>query len=75
MTITSVRVYEAQEVAPSKTADQNSPKPPARIWQAGEPPFKGYTPAPSDGYAQSSADTAIVIDNGTQCDHSQTPPS
>ena len=63
MTITTVRVFEPTEVI-NKASNQSSPKPPPRVWQASDPPFKGYTPAPSEGYAQSSSSTAIVIDNG-----------
>ncbi|KAL2038685.1 hypothetical protein N7G274_008443 [Stereocaulon virgatum] len=47
------------------TSGKRSPKPPPRIWHAIDPPFKGYQPAPSEGYQQSSCDTAIVIDNGS----------
>jgi actin-related protein 5 len=66
MTINSVRVLEpASRLSP--TSGRNTPKPPPKIWQASDPPFKGYQAAPSDGYAQSSASTAIVIDNGTDC--------
>ncbi|MCJ1382497.1 Nuclear actin-protein involved in chromatin remodeling [Xylographa soralifera] len=63
MTIQSVRVFEPAN-AFSQTSRRSSPKPPPHIWHASDPPFKGYQPAPSDGYKQSSTSTAIVIDNG-----------
>ena len=44
---------------------RSSPKPPGKVWQASEPPFKGYQSAPTEGYQHSSSSTAIVIDNGT----------
>ena len=43
---------------------QRSPKPAPRIWQASEPPFRGYKPADPSGYQKSNTETAIVIDNG-----------
>ena len=63
MTISAVKVFEPVE-AFTRNSERNSPKPPPRTWQASDPPFKGYTPAPSDGYRESSPSTAIVIDNG-----------
>ncbi|KAL9030105.1 MAG: hypothetical protein Q9196_001745 [Gyalolechia fulgens] len=41
-----------------------SPKPLLRVWPAAESPFRGYEALPTDGYAQTSGNTAIVIDNG-----------
>ena len=64
MTVTSVRVYEPVHIV-SKQTDTVGPKHSPPVWQASDPPFKGYTLAPSDGYQRSSASTAIVIDNGT----------
>ncbi|KAL8872155.1 MAG: hypothetical protein Q9174_002166 [Haloplaca sp. 1 TL-2023] len=63
MTITSARYIDGRTFS-SPEEPQLSPKPPSRIWQAAESPFKGYEPPPSDGYKQSSNKTAIVIDNG-----------
>ena len=63
MTINSVRVLEPV-TSFTRTSGRNSPKPPPRIWQASEPPFKGLQAVPSQGYGQSSASTAVVIDNG-----------
>ena len=63
MTINSVRIYEPA-TSFTQTSRRSSPKPPPKIWYASEPPFKGFQPAPSEGYKQSSATTAIVIDNG-----------
>lgn len=60
MTITSSRYVDPGLAKNGK----KSPKPPPRIWYAIEPPFKGYQPIPSEAYAQSGAETAIVIDNG-----------
>ena len=57
--------YVEPVLASEATSGKRSPKPPPRIWHATDPPFKGYQPAPSEGYQQSSRDTAIVIDNGT----------
>lgn len=63
MTIDSVRTLD--EVTSSKSSSGgNTPKPPPRVWNAVEPPFKGYQPPPVQGYQHSSAATAIVIDNG-----------
>lgn len=45
---------------------RNSPKPaPAKLWSVSEPPFEGFRPIDTEGYAHSNAETAIVIDNGT----------
>ena len=63
MTITYTRYVEPPLDADA-TNGKRSPKPPPRIWQAIDPPFKGYQPAPSEAYQQSSRDTAVVIDNG-----------
>ena len=63
MTITYTRYVEPL-LGADATNGKRSPKPPPRIWQAIDPPFKGYQPAPSDAYQQSSRDTAVVIDNG-----------
>lgn len=58
-------------MAPSATTDapptsRNSPKPPpTRIWTVNDPPFEGYRPVDSQGWAQSNRETAIVIDNGS----------
>ncbi|KAL8729965.1 MAG: hypothetical protein Q9166_004410 [cf. Caloplaca sp. 2 TL-2023] len=63
MTVTSARYIDAG--SSSEHSDiRLSPKPPPRVWTATEPPFKGYQAPPSDGYVQSSRNTAIVIDNG-----------
>ncbi|MCJ1243166.1 Nuclear actin-protein involved in chromatin remodeling [Trapelia coarctata] len=64
MTISSVRVYEPASSF-AQTSGRSSPKPPPRVWYASDPPFKGYQPAPSEGYQHSSTSTAIVIDNGS----------
>ena len=47
-------------------SENDAPKPSPKLWPSTEPPFKGYRAAPSEGYKQSSSETAIVIDNG-QC--------
>lgn len=61
-------------MAPSATTQaplpsgRNSPKPPpARLWSVKEPPFEGFRQIDTDGYARSTHETAIVIDNGTYC--------
>jgi actin-related protein 5 len=58
-------------MAPSATNDaphpsgRNSPKPaPTKLWTVNEPPFEGYKPRDTEGYARSNHETAIVIDNG-----------
>lgn len=66
MTITSSR-YVDPGLSSSLAETRLSPKPPPRIWQAAESPFRGYQPPPSDGYAQTTRDTAIIIDNGSVC--------
>ena len=63
MTVTYTRYVEPL-LSADATDGKRSPKPPPRIWQAIDPPFKGYKPAPSEAYQQSSRDTAVVIDNG-----------
>ena len=63
MTITSSR-YVEPILASEATNGKKSPRSPQRLWYAVEPPFKGYQPTPSEAYAQSGADTAIIIDNG-----------
>lgn len=63
MTVTYSRYVEP--VLASEATNKKSPKPPPRLWYAIEPPFKGHQPTPSEAYAQSSAETAIVIDNGS----------
>lgn len=43
---------------------QRTPKAsPAKLWYASEPPFKGYRGTDS-GYKQTTAETAIIVDNG-----------
>lgn len=68
MTITSSR-YVEPVLTTEVTNGQKSSKPPPRTWYAIEPPFKGYQPTPSEAYAQSVAETAIVIDNGKHPKH------
>ncbi|KAH8732178.1 hypothetical protein GQ44DRAFT_669241, partial [Phaeosphaeriaceae sp. PMI808] len=51
--------------APSASG-RNSPKPPpVKLWTVNEPPFEGFRPVDTEGYAHSNHDTAIVIDNGS----------
>ncbi|KAF2795249.1 actin-like ATPase domain-containing protein [Melanomma pulvis-pyrius CBS 109.77] len=59
-------------MAPSATTEapppsgRNSPKsPPAKIWSVNDPPFEGFRPIDTQGWAQSNRETAIVIDNGS----------
>lgn len=66
MAITSV-----QNVLPGRYAinstEKNAAKPPPKIYNVQEPPFKGYHPPQPEGYEQSRSkadSTAIVIDNG-----------
>ena len=63
MTVTSTRYIEPV-VKTVVLTDSDAAKPSRRLWYAAEPPFKGYHAAPSEGYQQSTGDTAIVIDNG-----------
>ena len=63
MTITAVRYLEA-ESSDRLLDGKSSPKLPPRLWHSSEPPFRGYQPAPSEGYLQTTDSTAIVIDNG-----------
>ncbi|KAG2412048.1 hypothetical protein HFD88_009604 [Aspergillus terreus] len=67
MAITSV-----QNVLPGRYAinstEKNAAKPPPKIYNVQEPPFKGYHPPQPEGYEQSRSkadSTAIVIDNGS----------
>jgi actin-related protein 5 len=44
---------------------RNSPKPPpAKLYTVKEPPFEGFRPTDTEGWARSNNETAIVIDNG-----------
>ncbi|GAB7349891.1 hypothetical protein MBLNU459_g0583t1 [Dothideomycetes sp. NU459] len=57
------RVYEVDDEAQS---GRNSPKPPPRrIYHVSEPPYEGYHAIDQSAYRNSSADSAIVIDNGS----------
>lgn len=49
---------------PLSSARREPKSQPPTIWHAAEPPFAGYKPADPSGYKQSSAENAIVIDNG-----------
>ncbi|KAF1999615.1 actin-like ATPase domain-containing protein [Amniculicola lignicola CBS 123094] len=56
----------APSIAEVPPSGRNSPKPqPTKIWSVNEPPFEGFRPIDTQGYAQSSRETAIIIDNGT----------
>lgn len=68
MTITSSR-YVEQIPAPEAMNSARPPKESPRIWHAIEPPFKESQSAPSEAYAQSAAETTIVIDNGKRPKH------
>ena len=63
MTITNSRYVETG-FAPNTTDGKRVSKPPPKVWYAVDPPFRGYQAAPTDGYQNSTNDTAIVIDNG-----------
>lgn len=63
MTIIGTRYLES--INTSGTAQGIGAPPPARIWPATDPPFKGYQPLPSFASEQVTTETAIVIDNGT----------
>lgn len=63
MTITGTRYLAS--ICTSGTAQGIGAPPPARIWHATDPPFKGYQPPSSFASEQVTAETAIVIDNGT----------
>ncbi|PSK58712.1 Actin-like protein arp5 [Elsinoe australis] len=55
--------YLADLEAPS---GRNSPKPPPKEpYHVSEPPYEGYHEIDTEAYRRSSADTAIVIDNGS----------
>ncbi|QKX60205.1 uncharacterized protein TRUGW13939_07348 [Talaromyces rugulosus] len=66
MTITSQQI-----ILPTRSTsagDKNSPKPPPKIYNVKDFPFKGYQPPQPEGYQQSKASpssSAIVIDNGS----------
>ena len=54
-------------MAPAATTPvgRNSPKPPPnRIWSVNDPPFEGFKPVDRSGWERSTAETAIIIDNG-----------
>jgi hypothetical protein len=45
---------------------RNSPRAaPTKLYSVSEPPFEGYRPVDTEGYARSNHETAIVIDNGS----------
>jgi len=50
--------------ADAQAAARTAKAPPAKIWQASDPPFQGYQTADPSGWQKSNGDTAIVIDNG-----------
>lgn len=65
MTIISERIITSTRASGSSHKD--SPKPPPKIYNVQEYPFKGYRPPQPDGYEQSRSSpdsSAIVIDNG-----------
>ncbi len=64
MTINSVTTRGDATYGAGAPPGQRTPKPPPRIWNAKDPPFKSVDPSVSDGYQQSSDTTVIVIDNG-----------
>jgi actin-related protein 5 len=65
-------------MAPALIADStplpsghNSPKAePTKLYSVNEPPFEGFKPIDTKGWAQSNPNTAIVIDNGICALHS-----
>lgn len=66
MAITSI-----QSILPARfsinSSEQGAAKPPPKIFNVYERPFKGYQPPQPDGYEQSKSRpdaSAIVIDNG-----------
>lgn len=63
MTIINVRYLDAA-LSSTFTPGPVGPKPPERVFNAIEAPFKGYQQPPSAAFEQSSNETAIVIDNG-----------
>lgn len=66
MTITSVQAVLPGRFAINST-EKSTAKPPPKVYNAQEPPFKGYHAPQPDGYqrSRSKPDTsAIVIDNG-----------
>ncbi|KAL8828651.1 MAG: hypothetical protein Q9191_002466 [Dirinaria sp. TL-2023a] len=63
MTVTLARYLESN-LRPESPHDREVSKPPPPVWSAAESPFRGYQPAASGGYQQSSGETAIVLDNG-----------
>ncbi|KAL9615283.1 MAG: hypothetical protein Q9167_000254 [Letrouitia subvulpina] len=63
MTINSIR-YTDSEQSSNRRVGRLSPKPPPKLWSPIDPPFRGVQALPSEGYKHSSAETAIVIDNG-----------
>lgn len=68
MTITSAQTI-SRGGQPTNVAERNAAKPPPKVYEIREPPFKGYQPPQPDGYEQSKANpgsSAIVIDNGME---------
>ncbi len=55
-----VHGIEDISVLPGQRTPKSSP---AKIWYASEPPFKDYKGSES-GYKKTTAETAIIIDNG-----------
>lgn len=67
MTITSIQTASRGQI--TNVADRNVPKPPPKVYEIHEQPFKGYQPPQLDGYEESKANpgsSAIVIDNGME---------
>jgi actin-related protein 5 len=66
MTITSVQTLLPGRVAVTPT-EKTAAKPPPKIYNVLDNPFKGYQPPQPDGYERSRSKpstSAIVIDNG-----------
>ncbi|KAL5691009.1 hypothetical protein EMGR_007344 [Emarellia grisea] len=67
MTITSVQTILPSRFAVTST-EKNAAKPPPKIYNVLDNPFKGYQPPQPDGYERSRSKpstSAIVIDNGS----------
>ena len=56
-------VHATADETPAPPPKSTIPGPP-KIWSIKDPTFEGIRPVDTQGYAQSNAETAIVIDNG-----------
>lgn len=63
MTITSIEPIYRNRL-PDSAPHRDGPFEQPQLWNVVEPPFQGFRELPTEGYNQTTTETAIVIDNG-----------